>query len=59
MRRGGKILSILVILCLLLYLAIGVFGYLTFVDRPEILKKGNILVGDYKNTLPITIVIIK
>lgn len=45
------------IVCLI-YVLVGSFGFFTFVDRPDVLAKGNILIADYKGNVAITIVYI-
>ena len=44
----------------LIYILVGVFGYLTFADRHEQLiddnRGGIILLADYKGSIPVTIV---
>ena len=45
----------------LIYILVGVFGYLTFADRQEQLtddsRGGIILLADYKGSIPVTIVL--
>ena len=55
-RRMGKVVWRGSMAGIILYASVGVFGYLTFYNRPDQLMKQNILLADYRLNVAIIIV---
>ena len=57
-KRMGKVIWRGSLAGVFLYASVGVFGYLTFYNRPDQLMNQNILLADYQMNIAIIIVIL-